>query len=207
MNDYSSYDLREDDPYLLPHSTCLINKLGMHDTTALNEAEAAITQITLAELVRYPVQGEFDLLHLQEIHKRIFTDLYPFAGELRTVDIMKGGKLFLPHMLIEEKATALFSQLAEEQQLRGLGLVGFAERAGYYLGEINKIHAFREGNGRTQRVFVDQLAKQNDFYIEWQAISGEAMGEACREARLDDGNNRKLQRLIALNIKPSEEIE
>jgi len=89
MGDYSSYDLRDDDPYLQPNSTCLINLLGITDTTSLNQAESAITQATLAELSHNPVSANFDLPHLQEIHRRIFSEIYPFAGKLRQVDIMK----------------------------------------------------------------------------------------------------------------------
>lgn len=197
--DYSAYDFQEDDPYLLPGSTCLINLLSISNTSSLNQAEADITQVTLAELVRTPVKGSFDLTHLQEIHYRIFQDIYPFAGKLRTVDILKGGKLFLPFTLIETKANELFNELANKNYLQGLELKSFSERAGYYLGNINKIHAFREGNGRTQRVFIDQLAKQNGFYIEWQAISGEAMARACREARIEGGSYANLERLLFLH--------
>src|SRR5690606_34818539 len=110
----------------------------------------------------------------------------------------KGGKLFLPFTLIETKANELFNELANENYLQGLELKSFSERAGYYLGNINKIHAFREGNGRTQRVFIDQLAKQNGFYIEWQAISGDAMARACREARIEGGSYANLERLLFL---------
>lgn len=199
--DYTSYDLRDDDPYLLPNSSCLVNLLGITDTATLNQAESDLTQITLADLVRDPVVGQFDLSHLQQIHKRIFLDIYPFAGETRKVDIMKGGKLFLPHALIKEKATIVFSELHAENNLIGYSLDRFSERAGYYLGVINKIHAFREGNGRTQRVFIDQLASQNNYHIEWQAISGEAMAKACRNAREIPELYQDLQRLIRLNIK------
>lgn len=100
MGDYSNYDLRDDGPYLQTDSTCLINLLGITDTTSLNQAESAITQATLADLYYTPVNGNFDLLHLQEIHRRIFGEIYPFAGKLRQVDIMKGDKLFLPCVLV-----------------------------------------------------------------------------------------------------------
>lgn len=204
MSDYSNYDLRDDDPYLQPNSTCLANLLGIIDTTSLHQAESAITQATLADLYRNPVNGIFDLLHLQEIHRRIFSEIYSFAGELRQVDIMKGGRLFLPCALIEQEANEIFSQLKDENFLCGFSLEKFSQRAGFYLGQINKIHAFREGNGRTQRVFVDQLARQNNYYIKWQAISGAAMAKACREARTTDPNAAALQRLILLNIVEAE---
>jgi|SRR5690554_692908 len=104
----------------------------------------------------------------------------------------------------EQEANKLFEQLKDENFLCDLSLGKFSQRTGFYLGQINKIHAFREGNGRTQRVFIDQLAKQSNYYIKWQAISGEAMAKACREARTVDPSATSLQRLIRLNIVESE---
>ncbi|AHK14623.1 MAG: Fic family protein [Thalassolituus sp.] len=200
MEAYSQYDLSEHDPYLINNSSCLKNLLGHTNTTSLNEAERRITQQTLAQLIASPVQPSFDLKHLAEIHRRIFRHVYPFAGELRKVEIGKGNKLFLPYALIHREAAACFSQLMTENYLRGLDANTFGQRAGFYLGWINKIHAFREGNGRTQRVFIDQLASQNDYFIEWSSISGQAMADASRSARTIDVSARDLGRLLSMNI-------
>lgn len=169
--DYSRYDLREEDPYLQPNSSCLINLLSCTDTQDLNQAEAEISQIALADLVINPVEASFDLEHLKSIHQRIFAEIYPFAGQIRTVEISKNDQLFLPHSLIESFAASLFLELKTEQFLAGLEQNAFAERAGYYLSQINLMHAFREGNGRTQRVFIDQLVALHGWVIEWNAIS------------------------------------
>lgn len=199
MDHYAHYDLREDDPYLIAGSECLKNRLGFTDTKSLNHAEAQLTQLTLAQLVADPVPASFDLPHLQAIHYRIFEDVYHFAGELRHTEIMKGGKLFLPHALIMDKAVDVFQQLHQENCLLGLGPAEFGKRAGYYLAQINTIHPFREGNGRAQRVLLNQLADLNGYAIEWAAISADAMVLACREARTADPSGRKLQRLISLH--------
>jgi cell filamentation protein len=137
---------------------------------------------------------------LCEIHRRLFRHVYPFAGQIRKVEISKGNKLFLPYALIQKEAEDCFTQLADENYLSGLDASTFGRRAGFYLGWINKIHAFREGNGRTQRVLIDQLASQNDYFIEWSAVSGQAMAEASRAARTVDPEARELARLIELNI-------
>ncbi|OUS18380.1 hypothetical protein A9Q88_00935 [Gammaproteobacteria bacterium 50_400_T64] len=200
MDQYSQYDLREDDPYRIEHSQCLKNLLGFTDTQSLNKAEEQLTQLTLAELVADPVPGTVDLAHLQTVHFRIFEDVYPFAGELRQTEIMKGGKLFLPHSLIIDTASDVFTQLHNENLLQGMVSEEFGKRAGYYLGKINMIHPFREGNGRAQRVLLNQLADLNNFAIEWAAISGDGMAKACREARTSDPDAKKLQRLMSLHI-------
>lgn len=198
--DYSQYDLSDSDPYLIENSTCLKNVLGFTDTANLNEAEQEITKLSLANLARNPVKPTFDKTHLQEVHKHIFDEVYPFAGKLRTVEIAKGGFLFLRYALIDSELEKCFSNLHDENCLVGLNPFDFAERAGFYLGWINRIHAFREGNGRAQRVLVDQLGFQNGYAIQWNSISAKAMSDACREARTVDLSAATLRKLLYLNI-------
>ncbi len=68
-----------------------------------------------------------------------------------------------------------------------------------FLGWINKIHPFREGNGRAQRILLDQLALLHGYVIEWSGMSGDAMALACRESRTIDKNSSRLRKLIALH--------
>ncbi len=105
MHDYSQYDITENDPYLITGSECLKNLLGFTNTADLNRAEQNLTKITMADVAANPVSPTFDLPHLQEIHRRIFQDVYSFAGAIRAVEIGKGNKLFLPYRLIVQEST------------------------------------------------------------------------------------------------------
>lgn len=200
MDGYEHYDLQDEDPYLIPGSTCLKNLLGITETRLLLEAEAEISAAALAELIASPVEPTFDLNHLCRIHASLFGDVYPWAGKIRKTEISKGDKLFLPYALIESMSNEVFADLRQEDCLQNLDMLQFATRAGYYLGKINMIHPFREGNGRTQRVLLDQLAELSGFAFEWSGVSGEKMAQACREARQDTPDYGALVRLLRVCI-------
>src|SRR5580692_3694198 len=138
------------DPYLDPASGVLRNRLDIADEATLEQTEAAFVATRSYELSQTPLKGGFDLAHLQAIHRYLFGDVYEWAGKLRTTDISKGGNRFAHHAHIEGAAAAIFTQLAKEKHLTGLGPAAFSDRAAYYLGELNALHSFREGNGRTQ---------------------------------------------------------
>lgn len=198
-DNYSQYDHTGDDPYVISGSTCLINRLGLTDTQALNAAEEQFVNIRMAELDAVPAEATFDLKHLCQIHERLFGDVYPFAGQIRVVDLSKGHQLVLPFRLIESEAEQCFRWLHAQRLLAGLDVATFGSEVGFFLGWVNKIHPFREGNGRTQRLLIDQLALHNGYVIEWSAMSKSAMVEACREARGDKQDCARLSKLIALN--------
>ena len=82
-----------------------------------------------------------------------------------------------------------------ESHLKGTGLGSFARRAGFYLGEINAIHPFREGNGRTQREFIRELGVEAGFLIDWSRTNREEMTAASRES-FETGQSSGLAALI-----------
>lgn len=174
------------------------NKLALHTATQVETAEKEFSAIRAQNLLLQPVTGQFDLEHLQAIHRELFCDIYDWAGELRRVDISKGRSRFAHFAFIEREGRKLLADLAAENFLQGADNLRFAERAAYYLGELNVLHPFREGNGRTLRLFITQLALKNGRQIHWQHISAEQMIEASIQAY--HGNHRLLTRLILDNL-------
>jgi cell filamentation protein len=161
----------DSDPYLDSATGVLKNRLGIADESTLEQTEVDIVAARSYELSRTPLKGRFDLAHLQAIHKYLFGDLYEWAGQLRTIDLSKGGSRFAHHARIESAAAPIFQQLAEESHLAGLASEAFSDRAAYYLGELNALHPFREGNGRAQREFISHLAHANGYYVAWENVS------------------------------------
>lgn len=192
------YTGQDGDPYLDSRTGILRNLLGIEDQAALDKAESSLSFLQAAKLREQPVTGKFDLDHLQQIHRRLFGDVYDWAGEIRQGEIQKGDTMFARHLMIDSAARALFGQLAQENYLRGLDADAFSQRAAYYLGEINVLHPFREGNGRTQREFIGQLARQAGYDIDWTGISQPAMIRASIDAY--NGNPDSLARLIRQGI-------
>lgn len=167
------------DPYVYPGTDVLRNKLDIHDADLLEKAERRFTLQRLREGVP---QVPLTPAGYQAIHHHLFQDLYDWAGELRTVNIAKGGHMFclVPH--IAPQLAQRFEALHREDNLRGLTGEQFAARAGDHLAELNAIHPFREGNGRTQRAFLKELGRQAGHPVDLTRITPEPWTHASRES-------------------------
>ncbi len=161
------------DPYLIPGSDTLRNLPGFTDAAKLREYEYHLTVLRRVELDAHPIGGHHDLAHLQAIHHHLFQDMYDWAGQVRTVNIVKGNTPFAYAHALIPAATDLFDQLARENRLEGLDHPTFVDRAAYYLGELNALHPFRDGNGRTQQTFIADLASRGGWHIDWDPITAE----------------------------------
>lgn len=166
-----------DSKYCYQNSFVLRNKLNITNREELDLVERKVTSLRMAEISKSPVKGNFDLKHLQDIHRHIFKDIYDWAGELRTVNISKGNE-FCKYMYINDISNKIFSKLRKENFLIGVKQEKIAERLAYYLSEINVIHPFREGNGRTQRMMMEYLAQVAGYDISFYNVSQEEMIEA-----------------------------
>ena len=139
-------------------TTCLINKFDIRDEKQLDIVESQITVAKISILQQTPIDGNFDFEHYKAIHKFIFEDLYDWAGTPREVDISKKGTSFVKAKNIEEIATACFERLKNQDYFKNLDIEDFVEEITDFYCVTNNLHPFREGNGRTQRVFLSQLA-------------------------------------------------
>ena len=170
------------DPYTYPGTDVLRNTLGIRDPRQLAAFEANATVARLIDLDEAPLAGRFDVDHLKAIHQYIFQDVYHWAGEFRTVNISKGGHLFGVAAFVEPALRKVLSGLPGERYLKGLDPENFVTRAGFYMGEMNAIHPFRDGNGRAQREFIRELAAQAGLAIDWSKVTQEQMLAASVES-------------------------
>ena len=153
----------------------LENKLGITNSTELAREEERISKKKAVELFE---SGSLDKLapgrfaSLQAIHKALFEDIYDFAGELRTVNLAKGNFRFAPLMYLE----AALGNIDKMPQST------FDEIIEKYV-EMNIAHPFREGNGRSTRLWLDQMLKAGiGQVVDWSKVDKEdyllAMGAA-----------------------------
>lgn len=163
------------DRYTYPGTDVLINKPGLVDSLALEAFEADATAVRMLELLQESPTGSFNVAHLREIHRHLFQDVYEWAGEFRLVDITRGTSRFANFARIEGYLSERFTQLSNEGLLCGTNPDHFVSRLAFYMGEINAVHPFREGNGRVQRVFCSQLALNAGYFIDLESVNQEQM--------------------------------
>ena len=157
--------------YCYTDSNTLINKLNIKDGKLLQSYEAKITAAKLLSLRQKGIVGNFDVNHLNSIHTYLFEDIYPFAGKFRNENIAKGVFRFAEWEYIETELKRLLEQLKNENYLNGLSKKEIAEKLAYYLAELNVLHPYREGNGRTIREFIRELALKNAYVLNLSKVS------------------------------------
>ena len=160
----SNYGLN---PYVDRKTGTYHNLVGARSPEDLKQREETFTVFRLAELKQDPVRGRLDLEHLKEIHRRIFQDVYAWAGKVRqNFDAAKedyvGGSAhtFTPFLQIESEGGRISNELAAKDHLQGLSKQEFVSQLTRLHGELNQLHPFPEGNGRTQRLFLEQVAQK-----------------------------------------------
>ena len=164
--------------YLVPGTNVLRNLGELTDPAAVAIFERIVSTQAEADLRQDLDRPKtFDLAHLNGLHERLFADVYPFAGQLRIVDTAKPGQTgepFLHHRWIETYTAAVAEQLHAENNLSTLTNPGqWADRAAYYQAALLHAHPYREGNGRSSRLFVEDLAAEAGHTLDWTRSSSD----------------------------------
>lgn len=190
MNDF--YEARNS-IYCYKGTNVLINKLNIENEKELMKYEAKITAAKLLDLRQRGITGKFDIKHIIEIHKYLFEDLYSFAGKFRSENIAKGSFRFAGWEYIDIQLVNLLESLKKENYLQGLDREEFVKRLAYYMSELNVLHPFREGNGRTIREFIRQLSLKNNYIFNLKNERPQDVLDASIESVVD---TTKLEKII-----------
>ena len=179
--------------YCYKNTNVLINKLNIREQEKLNKKDSNISAVKIFELRQNKLIGKFDIKHFIGIHKHIFEDLYEFAGLFRTENIAKGNFSFAEWNYIEDELNRILEELANEHYLKNLDKENLAKRLAYYMSELNVLHPFREGNGRTIREFIRQLAYKNNYILDLRKINSKELLKATIKSVVD---TKDLENLI-----------
>lgn len=193
------------DPYSYPDIDVLRNKANIRDADKLAEFEYRSTAIRALEQQEEPIKGKFDLKHLQAIHKHMFQDVYEWAGEIRSVSISKGNSQFAPPGQIEGYGNStVFKDLAKDKFLVNMEKDKFTERLAHHFSEINALHPFREGNGRSSRQFIEQVAKNAGYDMDFSKVDRERWNSASRDSFM--GRLDSLKQVFSDISRPSKAV-
>ncbi len=162
----------DNDPYLDETTGILRNKLGITTQSELDDAEARITTVEIAVLTTDPAPHfeDFDVVLFRNIHRSLFSELYDWAGEFRTVDISKESTKFAPAQFLAQSVEAYFEQLKVDDFLMSTDFDQFNILLARHYGDLIVLHPFREGNGRTTRTFLAMLAESIGWHIAWDEM-------------------------------------
>lgn len=189
--------------YFVETDDVLANKLGISDAQELERREYKITNDKIGEALATAHPRIFDFNLLLDLHRQLFDDIYTFAGKIRTVNISKPDSPipFCYVDFISSEANRIFGELAQDQYLVGLSHPDFVEKLAYYASELNALHPFREGNGRTTRLFLLLMAKNAGYLIDYSLASRRAILYADTTAFAGDlAPLRDLYRQIVIKI-------
>jgi cell filamentation protein len=198
------------DPYCYPGTDILRNHAELRDRAELEVFEADATIAHVIDLRRNPIKGPFDASRLKETHRRIFGNVYPWAGEFRQgIGMMAKNRsgFVVAYGPSENVPTALaetFAKLTAEHDLHELESAQFAGRLAYFYSELDAVHPFREGNSRTLRAFTSNLAQAACRRLDWSRTAAAPEGRQnlyhARDMAVMHGDTAELTQVIAANL-------
>ncbi|PJM73222.1 cell filamentation protein Fic [Bifidobacterium primatium] len=195
------------DPYLIPGTGVLRNLVGAKTVEDLEAAENDLVSVRALELRANPPKASGTLEQLQWIHHQLFQDVYDWAGQIRTVDIAKGdGQVFQPLAVFDMGVRYSEQVLREDHLLRHMDRATFINRLSANYDNFNILHPFREGNGRTQRMFWDLIAHDAGWRLDWSAVSKQENDKASQIAR-DSANESSLVVMFSKIVCTPDEYE
>jgi cell filamentation protein len=160
-----------DDPYAYPGTSVLQNRLDIRDSSILEAFEVEISTLRAEEPL--PL-GTFDPVHYCSIHHHLFQDVYEWAGQYRTVRTSKGGNAFCYPEHIPAQMVNLFRSIRGGETFAEKSRNEFLKEAARFLGELNAIHPFREGNGRAQLAFLGLIGATYSHPFAFERIDSNA---------------------------------
>lgn len=169
-----------------PDTTVLINKLDIQDQAMLDVAERTIVISMMTKAEREAKFQNVDFSFYKSLHRQLFEDLYDWAGKVRTINISKKGTVFCNADELETIGTLKFQRLAKLNFLKHLNKNEFLDELTELYHDLNMLHPFREGNGRTLRLFVTLLVRNAGYDLNFSDCDSDLLMIATIRAAQGD---------------------
>ncbi len=179
--------------YTYKGTEVLRNKMNIRDEKLLEEYETKIVAFKIATISTKIISMSYTPERLKFIHKYLFDEVYEFAGEYRGENITKDNFRFAEFQYIEDNIKQIFGKINIEE-MKNMSFKDFVERISYIMTELNVLHPFREGNGRTIRELVRELCFDCGYVIDWYEINHDDILRASKKAIFDEAEQIKLLR-------------
>lgn len=196
MDSKYKYTYEKTVDYCYKDTDVLINKLNITNDKDLYNAERELVSLRVSAFNDNPLKGNFDFNYLKAIHKYLFQDIYKWAGDIRNCNIAKQD-LFCLTEHIESFANDIFNKLKKENYYMNYDYETTILKLAGLFADINALHPFREGNGRSQRMFIESLAKINGINLDLTNVSNMDMIVASHESI--NGRYEKLNKMFKEN--------
>jgi len=180
------------------------NLLRATNLRELHQKEKLLTNTKMLLLEETPMEGSLDYAHLKAIHLFLFAEVYRWAGQDRydaniTAKFGKDTTLFTPYDRLPKVAKILFDALRDENYFNGQSREEFIKSASVFMNGLNILHPFREGNGRVQRIFMQYLADNAGYVLNFEQITAKEMIEASIQG--PKGNLLLLEEIFTKSIR------
>lgn len=161
----------------------LINNFNIKNEDKLDKIEKTLVSLNISNIKNYP-DGIYNITHLKKIHRYLFKEIYPWAGEIRGISIRKNDSIFCKPQLIIRSYNSLYKKIRKDKFLKNIKAEHLYKSLAYYHGKLSIIHPFREGNGRTIRAFLYIMVKKNhNIELNYNSVSKKQINNASIDAQ------------------------
>lgn len=185
--------------YTYKNSDVIKNKLNIKNAETLKKYETKMVAFKLAAIRFEKIEKTFDEEHIKKIHKYLFEDIYEFAGQYRLENITKDNFRFSEYEYIPENLRKIVQKIKLEE-FKEMDFYKLLKKISEIMTDLNVLHPFREGNGRTIREFIRQLLNELGYDVDFSKVDYNIILNVSKEAVIDDTNQINLLKKIVTTI-------
>lgn len=194
--------------YYYANSDVPLNLIGVRSRGQLEAIEAPAVAKRMRDLSLEGYTGDLSPAHLSDIHKSLYGDIYPWAGEFRDFDLIDPGRQVLKHDRIMRGLGIVSNRMSDGHLMDG-GRAGLVDTLATGLYDLDRVSPFPQGNREASLVYMSDVADSVEYRLSWQDMEPAALDKAYDNARAGDMSAMRLlvDRNLHLNVQREHELE